>query len=72
MSCPVFMAGTDISGLQPSCSIFVAHTQAGGLGWDSFTYVPKGLCSWNYGKSIQLLEVFEHGPTEGRFTTPAG
>ena len=32
MSCPVFMAGTDIPGLQPSCSIIITSTRAGGLG----------------------------------------
>ncbi len=33
MSYPVFMAGTDVSGLQPSCSIMITATQAGGLGY---------------------------------------
>ena len=32
MSCPVFMAGTDNPGLQPSCSIIITSTRAGGLG----------------------------------------
>ena len=32
MSCPVFMAGTDIPGLQPSCSIIITSTRAGCLG----------------------------------------
>ena len=33
MSYPVFMAGTDISGLQPSGSIIITSTQAAGLGF---------------------------------------
>ncbi len=43
---PVFMAGTDVSGLQPSCSIIITATQAGGLGylilrrWRSITCHP--------------------------------
>ena len=33
MSCPVFMAGTDIPGPQPFCSIITTSTRAGGLGY---------------------------------------
>ena len=46
MSYPVFMAGTDVSGLQPSCSLIITATQAGGLGylilrrWRSITCHP--------------------------------
>ena len=36
MSHPVFMVGTDISGLQPSCSIITSFTRAAGLGYPDF------------------------------------